>query len=292
MQLFTSTPQRAQPAARSVAVFEAPVDAPQCIAWCPRTEALWVGARNGMVLCDRMIGQQLYALKEPPAALCMRNDGEVGLLIGQSGTLSFLRRTAALPGQGVPTGLHGRWHPFSVRGRFFLSGIGPRGGRLLEVQSQGLRRIARLPDGATAGPGATGPEVVRLIDGRLAISNPEATGLRASDAGTVLRHCGAHLVSWGTEAVCVWRHRTDAITTLAQQVTCVDVSPDGRWLALGTLSGELALVDLDHARERRHPDLRRISTTPVRAVKFSPGGGHLASLGDSVDVWDNGGGDW
>jgi len=273
-------------------VFEAPVDAPQCMTWCPRTGALWVGAWNGMVLCDRMLGQQLYSLKEPPAAMALRSDGELGLLISQSGALSTLRRSAALPGASVPTGLHGRFRPFACRGRFFLAGVGPRGGRLLEVQAQGLRRIARLPEGADAGPGPGGPEVVRIIDGRLATTAPESTGLRASDPGTVVRHCGHHVISWSSEAVAVWRHQTDVITALAQGVSACDVSPDGRWLAVGTLAGAVARIDLQCVASRRHPELRPISKGPIRAVAFSPSGGHLATLGEHVDVWDTGDGDW
>ena len=70
-----------------------------------------------------------------------------------------------------------------------------------------------------------------------------------------------------------------------EQWKILAVSPDGQWLAGGTLSGKVMLLDIDKASDNVLYDNRGV---PVHALTFSPDGKYLA-IGDeqgAIKIWD------
>lgn len=264
----------------------------QCVAWCPRTGGLWVGTTDGVVLCDRFLGRHRIHTGDAPASMAWSRDGEVGVVIGQGGRLSMLRRDSSLARRHVATGLHARLHVFRSQGRFYASGVGPSGGRLFRVRDAGVRLLGKLPEGAACGPGPRGPQVATLYEGRPVLTPPRKVSWKASDAGHALMVRRPHIVSWTAGAVCIRRGGGDPVTVLVDGVSSCDLDRRGRRLAVGTLDGRFGWIHLDRAKERQRPRLRRLSRAPVRAVRFSADGGHLATASDDVEVWDVGGGPW
>jgi hypothetical protein len=63
------------------------------------------------------------------------------------------------------------------------------------------------------------------------------------------------------------------------------MSGDGRYLAVGTAQGGVAMVDLDDAESIAHPSVVGVSSSAVQSLAFSERGRWLASGADVLAVW-------
>lgn len=104
---------------------------------------------------------------------------------------------------------------------------------------------------------------------------------------------GEYLVSGGSEGVCVWRVQDGRqVTTMtAPIVNCLAVSKDGRWIAAGTIFGDVFVWDAEtyeqvFAKGREDFDARE----DTNGVDFSPDSTRLrvvvASGNCTASIWD------
>jgi hypothetical protein len=84
----------------------------------------------------------------------------------------------------------------------------------------------------------------------------------------------------------VWRPETwDALDVSLSNASVATVSSDGRFAAIGTDAGGVAVVDLSVPEARAEPVTVSISHSPVRSLAFSDRGFWLASGADTLAVW-------
>ncbi|KAF8552355.1 hypothetical protein OG21DRAFT_1511593 [Imleria badia] len=110
------------------------------------------------------------------------------------------------------------------------------------------------------------------------------------DVGGLLRPVtfsanGEYLFGGCQEGVRVWRveDRTHISTMAAEVVNCLAVSKDGRWIAAGTLEGDVLVWDAETKEQVfKHTD------SHINGVDFSPDSTQLvsASLNKTASVWD------
>ena len=63
------------------------------------------------------------------------------------------------------------------------------------------------------------------------------------------------------------------------------LSPDGRYLGLGTRTGAVALARADRIDARARPHLIKAFDSPVTTIAFSTRGRWLATGGDGLIIW-------
>ena len=98
---------------------------------------------------------------------------------------------------------------------------------------------------------------------------------------------GDYLVSGGDKGVYVWRVEDgEQIATMAvEYVQCLAVSQDGRWIAAGTFTGKVIVLD---AKTNEVVFVHKEGVSDIRAVDFSPDSTRLVSgsLDGTASIWD------
>jgi hypothetical protein len=104
--------------------------------------------------------------------------------------------------------------------------------------------------------------------------------------GHRLRASGRYVVGFTGSGVAVWGTEGGAARSMRlPDLTAGDISHDGRWLALGTRTGSVALAALDRIDKRIHPDLVRAFPSTVSGVAFAQRGKWLATFADTLRLW-------
>ena len=267
-------------------VLTAPIERPTAVAWCPRSEVLWVGSPSGLHIIDRVMGVQSVGRDVgTPTAIAVSPDGTHAVVVNDHGLASVVQRHSASVLARGKTGLVSRIRPFVADGRVYVVGQGTRGMRLLELMTDGVHRVAKLPAGATAGSSRHGPVVGRVLGGHVVLSPPDLVDDDPSDSGYILRMVGPHMLGWTSSGVCAWVDGRDAVTARVRGITACDLDEAGNRVALGTKDGDIAVVDLMSQRSRREPTLVATSSESVRHVRFSAHGPWLAAVGSRLVVW-------
>lgn len=267
-------------------VLTAPIERPTAIAWCPRSEVLWVGSPIGLHIIDRVMGVQSVGRDlGTPTAITISPDGSHAVVVNDHGHVALVQRHSASVLARGKTGLVSRIRPFVSGGRVYVVGQGTRGMRLLELMTDGVHRVARLPGGATAGDSASGPMVGRVVGGRVVLDPPDSVDAKPSDAGYLLRMVGPHMLGWTSNGVCAWVKGRDAVTARQVGITACDLDGAGNRIAIGTKDGDIGIIDLLSKRSRREPTLVPTSGDAVRHIRFAAHGPWLAAVGNRVVVW-------
>lgn len=267
-------------------VLTAPIERPTAIAWCPRSEVLWVGSASGLHIVDRVMGIQSVGRDlGTPVAITVSPDGTHAVVVNQAGHIAVVQKHSASVLATGKTGLVSRIRPFVSDGRVYVVGKGTRGMRLLELMTDGVHRVARLPTGATAGSSRHGPVVGRVMDGQVVLSPPELVDDDPSDPGYILRMVGPHMIGFTSNGVCAWVDGRDAVTSRVPGITACDLDRAGNRVVIGTKDGDIGIIDLASQRSRREPSLVATSSDAVRHVRFSGHGPWLAAVGNRLVVW-------
>jgi WD40 repeat protein len=115
---------------------------------------------------------------------------------------------------------------------------------------------------------------------------PGARFRRIEQTAHVLSVASGRILGVHDRGVRVWRPETwDARDVQVSNATVATLSGDGRYAAIGTSSGGVAVVDLEDAAARAEPMTIAISRAPIRSLAFSERGHWLASGADTLAVW-------
>jgi hypothetical protein len=272
-------------------VLRAPVDHPTALTWIPGRQELLVATREGELMSvDPAFGtRQLMAELGEVAEISVANDRSRLIALNRRGEWF----TATLKGEV----LHKGKHPFlaGMSGFFagkytVLTGDTGDGQRLMLVlEGDTTKSRVRLPERVVATLDAAGrPLLVRSTPSGLVVVPFGRTARFPKQPSTVhrLRPTGRHILGFTTSGVCVWDHSGGAPeSTRLPDLTAGDLSPDTRYLGLGTRTGAVALSRMDKKDKRMRPDLVRAFNTPVTAVSFSSRGRWLATAAEAVRLW-------
>lgn len=147
----------------------------------------------------------------------------------------------------------------------------------------------RLPARAVAVPvgdalglaqsAVSGLEVIALSDG----ARFQQTALTEH----TLVSSGDHVMGLGSDGLRVWSvvDPGEGLLVPLPDVTAASLTPDGRFAAVGTRRGGVALVDLTDEADRTKPTTVHITEQPIRAVAVGPKGNVLASSADALTLW-------
>ena len=97
---------------------------------------------------------------------------------------------------------------------------------------------------------------------------------------------GEHFVSGGTDGVRVWRMEDGKLmaTIRAEHVQCVAFSKDGKWIAAGTYSGDVMVLD---AKIQKHECTTWQTNDVIRGIDISPDSTQLVVFGGhTATVWE------
>lgn len=275
------------------AVIRPPVKFPTALRWIPAREELLVGTREGeLASFDPVLGTRTIAsgLGEI-AAIDVHQDRSRYALVTREG----LYQIGTLRGEI----LFEKTHPFVggmevmlARRHLMMLGDEPEHRTLLLIS---------LEDGSETGR-------VRLPPRATATLSPEGSPLlcRSTPAGLVviplkrgytfpadlestahrLRPTGQSVLGFTSTGICVWGQEGGVPRSMRlPDLTAGDLSPDGKYLGLGTRNGAVALARMDRIEKRVRPDLVRDVNTPVIAAAFSEKGKWLATAADALRIW-------
>lgn len=270
-------------------VLQPPVRAPCAMAWMPGKEILLTATREGqMVLVDPVLGTRpLLSGVGETAVLAWSKDRSRVAAVSRDGTW----RSVTPDGEVLHEGRHellGAMDAQWVGDLLVLSGDTADGRVLLVLRGNEVRTRARLPastavlvDGETLLLARSLPEGLWVAPLRAGLSFPPVP-----PTGHRLRPAGRYVLGFTGSGVAVWGREGGAARSMRlPDLTAGDISSDGRWLALGTRSGAVALAALDRIDKRVHPDLVRAFPSAVTGVSFATRGKWLATLADSLRLW-------
>jgi hypothetical protein len=274
------------------AVLRPPVPQPTALAWIPGREELIVASRDGCLhTVDPVLGTRVIA----------RDLGEVAVLSLHPDRKRWLALTRAgewIIGSIVDGVLNRGRHPFAGGMEAFFLGewsvmVGDEvAGRTLLVVGAGVEKgRMRVP-----------PRVVPLHgdDGKMLLARSTPAGLHVikfgknpvfpePDESTAHRRRVSgtrYVIGLTPTGVAVWTRAGGQPRSMRlPDVTAGDVSPDGRFLGLGTRAGAVALAALDRLDNRAKPHLVKAFDTPVTSVSFSERGRWLATGGEALQIW-------
>lgn len=262
-----------------------PVRGAEALTWCG--DQLIVGTSARALHAIHPVHGTRTLLPEHPGALALAADPRTITVFYVDGTW---RRYDA---DGKPR-VEGR-HPLTRDVRIELYGDrmlvcgctpGDRRAKLYEGDRKVLRVL--LPDRAVAALDVDGIHLAQPVADHQLESVRVGPGVRfklpaAGDARLV--PSGPYIIGLEPDSVRVWQIDGTPKTQLrVHGVTAVTLTPDHRYLALGTRQGGVAVVDLE-APPQTTPDTVHVSDQPVRVLAFDAAGAWLASAADRVVVW-------
>ncbi len=264
-----------------------PVKMPTALCW---TDDGWlvIGTQHGRVLMTHpAMGTRLLAQLEAPPAGLGTNEGRI-YIFERDGTWQEVDKQGELVARGT--------HPFvdSVQVRFherrvIVTGPTARDRQTLFYEDGEKVFRVRLPPRAVAFVDARarvglaqatteGLEVVRMQPG----SRFSSTPLLPHDLSVV----GAYVIGVTGRGCCVWTIDTGESTQVEMDGTTAGaLTLDGRWLALGTWKGSVALVDLHDPASVVQPVLVEASEQPVTTISFASNGQWMSSGADDLILW-------
>lgn len=244
------------------------------------------------------------------------HEGDGQLVHPALGTRSLWRDRTPVLGLGVSSGRvvavesGGRWWQASLEGEVQLQADHPFVGPvdvqfddrfvLLTGNTREERRTLFYEDGRKVFrirlPAATVSRIGH--DGTMQLAQSTPGGLEVIEVSAGARFESVlqtphRLSAWSGgilgvlhRGVRVWRPpRWDHVDIALPGAVQAGLSGDGRYLAAGTLGGDVALVDLAEPGKRSAPDTVQVSKGPVRSLAFSEHGRWLAVGADALSVW-------
>jgi hypothetical protein len=270
-------------------VLRPPVKNPTALQWIPGREELLAATRDGQlisvdpVLGTRILGEELGET----AVLHINDDRKRVLLVNREGRWRVLDIRGALLSEGRHEFLGGM-DGFFADPYLLLFGDEEKGRALLLIQDGVLKHKVPLP-----------PRVIAALDenGKGLLCRSTEMGLQVVHFGREklpreeptahrLRPAGRFILGFTQTGIAVWGREGGMPRSMRlPDLTAGDIAHDGRYLALGTKNGAVALARMDKMDKRVHPDLVRAFNAPVTSVSFSSKGRWLATGAEGLRIW-------
>jgi hypothetical protein len=273
------------------AVLRAPVAQPAALAWIPGREELLVAGRDGgLHVVDPVLGTRVIAGELGVAvALAVHPDRQRFVVVTREGEWILGRLHGGIDFRGRHE-FTGAAEAFFAGDHAVMAGDVAQGRVMIAVADGAVKGVVNLPERVLP---------VSDDDGKLLLARSTASGLQvirfrknarfpdgAPTTGPRLKTCGKFILGLTLTGVCVWEKTGGGPRSMRlPDLTAGDVSPDGKFLGLGTRAGAVALAALDRLDTRAKPHLVKAFEQPVTSCAFSDRGRWLATGGEGLQIW-------